>query len=485
MAAYNPITDSDGGTASSALEAIRNLHTLWVLRAARLKDSKALKQFNEQLAREWAIETGIIEGLYTLDRGVTQILIEQGIDASRISHDATDRDPHELVKVLNDQHEALEGVFRFVKDQRRLSTSYIKELHAQLTRNQGTTTAYDQFGNANNVAILHGEWKTLPNNPTRPDGVVHAYCPPEHVAAEMDRLIEMHRAHTASEIDPIAESAWLHHRFTRVHPFQDGNGRVARALATLVLLRDGWFPLVIRRDERREYIDALESADDGDLVPLVDLFAGIQKRAIMRAFSLSEHVLQRERSFDALFEAAVTKLQTRGQEKEQKIEEVFDIAERLVESGFRQIESVAGKLAQVTHSERINLGIFAGKSDESNHHFYRHQIIDTAHALDYWADTRTYRRWLRLTIREERRTSIVVSFHSLGHDFAGALVASAFVEFRDDESSEDSQVPEVHTIVTEPFQFTYMEKTEEVVGRFSRWLDNALLTGLDYWRTQL
>lgn len=482
---YRFIEDLPADVATSVPEETRNLALLWKTQAKKLKDSRALKQFNEQLAREWAIETGIIEGLYTLDRGVTQILIEQGIDASLISHDATNTDPHELVKVLNDQHQALEGVFRFVKDQRRLSTSYIKELHAQLTRNQGTTTAYDQFGHPNEVPVLHGEWKTLPNNPTRPDGVIHSYCPPEHVAAEMDRLIAMHRSHTVEHVDTIAESAWLHHRFTQIHPFQDGNGRVARALATLVLLRDGWFPLVIRRDERRTYIDALEAADDSDLVPLVELFTLIQKRAIMRAFSLSEQVLQRERSFDALFEAAVTRLQSRAQEKEKKIERVFEIADHLVEIGYRQIETLAARLRDITNSQQVSIGIYPAQSDETNHHFYRHQIINTAHELGYWADTRSYRRWLRLTIREERRTSIVVSIHSLGHDFAGALVAGAFIEFRDDESSEDSQVPEVHTIVTEPFQFTYMEKTQEVAGRFSRWLDNALLAGLDHWRAQL
>ena len=42
------------------------------------------------------------------------------------------------------------------------------------------------------------------------------------------------------------EAAWLHHRFVQIHPFQDGNGRIARALSTLIFVKAGWFPLVVR-----------------------------------------------------------------------------------------------------------------------------------------------------------------------------------------------------------------------------------------------
>lgn len=52
------------------------------------------------------------------------------------------------------------------------------------------------------------------------------------------------------EVSPEVEAAWLHHRFTQIHPFQDGNGRIARLLASLVFIKAGWFPLVVTRDDR-------------------------------------------------------------------------------------------------------------------------------------------------------------------------------------------------------------------------------------------
>jgi Fic family protein len=45
------------------------------------------------------------------------------------------------------------------------------------------------------------------------------------------------------------QAAWLHHRFTQIHPFADGNGQVARAIASLVFIEAGWFPLILKRDE--------------------------------------------------------------------------------------------------------------------------------------------------------------------------------------------------------------------------------------------
>ena len=111
------------------------------------------------------------------------------------------------------------------------------------------------------------------------DGSVHEYCPPEQVASEMDRLIQLHHLHKAQQIPPEIESAWLHHRFTQIHPFQDGNGRVARCLASLVFIQSGWFPLVLTRDDRAVYIEASEAADRGNLSSLVNLFAKTQKQA--------------------------------------------------------------------------------------------------------------------------------------------------------------------------------------------------------------
>jgi Fic family protein len=264
--------DLKGDPVSYALKSVADLHANWQEQLLQFQDSDRLLKFLEQLKREWSIETGIIENLYDIERGVTQTLIEHGFQVSYLPHGAANKDPEYVIALLEDQRNALEGLFAFVKQERHLTTGYIKEVHAAMTRSQETTTAIDPQGNVVEVPLLRGDWKRHPNYPRR-NGTVYRYCPPEHVAAEMERLVEMHQRHTEEGIAPEVEAAWIHHRFSQIHPFQDGNGRVARLLATLVLIRAGLFPMVVPRDEKDVYIQTLELADGGDIRPLILLTA--------------------------------------------------------------------------------------------------------------------------------------------------------------------------------------------------------------------
>lgn len=271
-----------------------DLHRLaakWNETRAGIASDEAIAAYTERLKREWAIETGLIERVYSLTRGITEVLIERGLREELIPTSATDRDPALVVDMLHDHATALDGLFDFVKDGRRLSTSYVKELHAVLLANQETATARDIFGRRAEMPLVRGDYKRRPNNPVGRDGRIHEYCPPEQVAPEMDRLVDMHLEHARRRVPPEVEAAWLHHRFVAIHPFQDGNGRVARALATLVMIRAGWFPLVVTDAGRGDYIDALEDADGGDLGPLVRLFSEIQRRALEGAMSAARDVI--------------------------------------------------------------------------------------------------------------------------------------------------------------------------------------------------
>ena len=257
---WNPdggITDFEVEAAALSASEIPGIKAVWDDQRARLRGTSQLSDFTQKLSREWAIETGIIENLYQLERGVTQTLIERGFQAELIGHGDTNKPREYVIQLLRDQQDALEGVFDFVASRRSLSASYIKELHAALLRSQTHTEGVDALGRHIEVPLVRGDWKTQPNSPTR-EGVTFGYCPPEHVASEIDRLIKLHLEHEKAGVTPEVEAAWLHHRFSQIHPFQDGNGRVARALASLVLVRGGLFPLVVTRDDKTAYLDALK-----------------------------------------------------------------------------------------------------------------------------------------------------------------------------------------------------------------------------------
>ena len=84
---------------------------------------------------------------------------------------------------------------------------------------------------------------------------------PEHVEKEMDKLIEWY--HSNPKIHPLEKAAVFHSKFEKIHPFEDGNGRVGRMLINIILLLNGYPPLIIRKTQRISYFHALEAFDNG------------------------------------------------------------------------------------------------------------------------------------------------------------------------------------------------------------------------------
>jgi Fic family protein len=216
---WKPFEDIEERLFQYRSEDLGQLLSIWNETKAGLKDSKAYRDFTEKNIRRHAIETGIIERIYDLDRGITEILVEEGIKASYIQK-ADTSEAERIAAIIEDQKSAVEGIFDFVAQRRELSVSYIKELHALVTRNQDSTLAKDMFGNLVKTGLIRGAFKKLPNNPKRENGFIHQYCPPKQTDSEMDRLIELHLLHQTLKVSPELEAAWLHHRFTQIHLFR-------------------------------------------------------------------------------------------------------------------------------------------------------------------------------------------------------------------------------------------------------------------------
>ena len=331
----------------------------WLAEKAVLTDPEKLKRFEEKLHTLWAIETGIIEKLYTVDRGVTESLIEIGLTHAEELR-ARGKLTTKAQALIQDQRDALEHIFAFVKSERKLSSGYMKEMHAVLTRRQETTEAVDQLGRNIEVPLSRGMWKTQPNNPVRRDGLLHEYCPPDFVQDEIDSLVNWQADHEEAGVPAEIAAAWLHHRFTQIHPFQDGNGRVARALATIVFVKNDFLPLVIRdTDHRERYLDGLASADDGDLGPLVDLFSDIQINDLTEAISAVRSV--RGEGLIRVSESAAAQVARRLAQERDEIDSINDDLVRLAEQVF---EGVAEEL------QRSRSSTAERPSAEENEHYW-------------------------------------------------------------------------------------------------------------------
>ncbi|MXX19397.1 MAG: hypothetical protein F4X03_12235 [Dehalococcoidia bacterium] len=478
---WEPIEDLPADWRDLCRPDLHEVHQQWVADRKLVKDPAKLADFQDRLHTLWAIETGVIERLYTIDRGVTMALLEVGLGALeqfRAERRLT-RDAQELIE---DQRSALDFVMEYVGGRRNLTTSYIKELHQGLTRRQEHCEVRDVRGKVFRTPLLRGEWKKLPNFPTLPDGSVHEYCPPEQVQSEMDQLLSLYERHREMRVCTEVEVAWLHHRFAQIHPFQDGNGRVARSLASAVSLKADYLVLVVRDEQHGElYFDALQSADRGDLKPLVDLFADIQIRDLKEAIGAIES-LRGEEAVKAVEAAAAAARRT----QDVAMVRIADTLDELAGVASFRLEEVAAETERAFEREGVVVSTYVS-GDDGGEHWWHRQIVKAAKQHDYFADLERPRRWvslkLRLPAREETDTRLVISLHGVGRR-AGRHAVTAFLTQPLGEGDWDTRV-----VSQAEFPFDAEpandEALEAIKAEFRVWLDETITNGVRMWTEDL
>ncbi len=462
------------------LAAMRPLYENWRASKKRLEQSSQaqLADFNRRLVRRLSVETGILERLYDLDRGTTEALVANGFAEDLVSRSSTNIEPSRLIDILRDQEAAVQLVIDCVAKNRGLTKGLLHELHTILTRHQGTTTAVDQFGNRREIPLLRGQFKAQPNNPKREDGTVHEYCPPIQVDSEVENLLRWLPEY-ANE-DAIIVAAWFHHRFTQVHPYQDGNGRVARALTTLILLRADLLPLVVDRDLRAEYVKALELADQTQLSALAEIFARLERNAILQALSVdADSEISHQKSLtSAVIGSLADKFGKRRIQKLAELRQVNSVAIELrarsrtvLEQFVAEIDSTLGEVGEP------RISITDGGTDWRNGHWYKFEVVQSANQAGKFANFAEDHYFIKGSIRVNReRLIFVVSFHHVGRELTGIMEATAFSKLESYEESDDREiVSERFSLCSmEPFVFAHNTKVTEISDAFTRWLDAAL-----------
>jgi Fic family protein len=476
---------------------VESLRDAWLEQRDSLANQGTLGDFNQRLIRRWAIETGVIERIYSLDRGTTEILVQKGLDASLIEHGASDLPPDELVTILNDHRYAAESVMHHVRGQRPMTLHFIKSIHGILTRHQNAVEAEDKFGNLVRVPLRHGEWKLLPNNPRRTDSSIHEYCPPEIVQDEMETLISGYEQLCAEGHPSVIRAAWLHHRFTQIHPFQDGNGRVARALTAFVLVKSEMFPIIVDRELRSKYIETLEVADRGDLRPLVRLFSMLAKKELEEALSLAESTITYPlgTSGKALRRKLLDALKTRVREKREAItakrREVLGKGEKVfLETVIPLAQSLMQELQDIIRQEIPGSDVRLEIGTDKQKHFFKKQIVELAQQEGYYCDLETFHFWLRIRLQrhdevDSKVNEIVVSLHSVGRKFTGVLALSAYFATRFLDEHGQSTTLEPHRLATRSLTLSYPEDPDNIRKRVEEWIDDALNVGIEHLRRSL
>jgi Fic family protein len=225
------------------------------LEALRPLPATAVRRLNEQLTVEWIYNSNAIEGS-TLNLRETQLILETGLTVGG-------RSLREHLEVIN-HREAIEYVATVTAGGEPITARHVRQIHRLVLARIDDDSA--------------GQYRTMP---VRIVGSTHQ--PPE--AWQVPHLMTNWATWLTNPtltLHPIERAALAHHRLVAIHPFLDGNGRTARLVMNLLLMREGYPPTIIMWVNRRQYYSVLAHTDAGDETTLVN-FVG---RAVERSLTL-------------------------------------------------------------------------------------------------------------------------------------------------------------------------------------------------------
>jgi len=217
------------------------------LDAARPLPPGVVAKLKEYFDVEWTYHSNAIEGS-TLTLAETRLVLLDGLTVSG-------RSLREHLEAINHKY-AIDFVESLAAKAEPITEHHIRQIHTLILR----TIDDENAGTYRKVQVyIAGS----------------TYVPPAAIEVPplMQEMVAWLNSAMAIGLHPVERTALAHFRLVHIHPFIDGNGRVARLLMNLILLREGYPPAVIRRDRRPEYYHALDRAHEGDIGPFVTLVA--------------------------------------------------------------------------------------------------------------------------------------------------------------------------------------------------------------------
>ncbi len=192
---------------------------------------ETLKSLRESINLEWTYNSNGIEG-NTLTLRETQVVLEGITVGGKSIKEHLEAINHEKAILFLDD---------LVKDNEPISEWNIKNIHQLILKNIDNENAGRY--RKENVTIK---------------GATH--IPPDYLKVPelMEKLILTYN--TWSEYHPIIQAALLHGELVKIHPFVDGNGRTSRLLMNLDLMNSGYNPVIIKKESRLKYYEALDKA---------------------------------------------------------------------------------------------------------------------------------------------------------------------------------------------------------------------------------
>jgi Fic family protein len=245
------------------LERLQQLETEW--RNLQPLQAQLEERLWLKLRLEWNYHSNHIEG-NTLTYGETKaFLLHDEVSGNHTGREYAEMKGHDL---------AIELIRKQTATPQEITEADIRNLNQIILKEPFYKEAITLDGQPTRKLITPGRYKEQPNSVRTSTGELFEYVSPTDVPVRMAKLVEAVRNSVRKEgLEFLAALAITHHEFTLIHPFDDGNGRVARLVTNYALLKKGLLPLVIPSDKKSDYLTALRQADGGDPTLLSQFFA--------------------------------------------------------------------------------------------------------------------------------------------------------------------------------------------------------------------
>lgn len=207
---------------------------------------------NQKFMLEFNYNSNHIEG-NTLTYGQTELLLMFGkVDGDAKMHDLEEMKAHNVgLKMMQEE----------ASSERPLTEYFIKSLHRTLIR-EDYNVQKEINGQIVTYTVHAGQYKTRPNSVKTVTGEIFEYALPEETSALMTDLIDWYNsAVEEGKLSALELASLFHYRYIRIHPFEDGNGRIARLLVNFILLRAGYPMIIVRSNDKDKYLSALNRCD--------------------------------------------------------------------------------------------------------------------------------------------------------------------------------------------------------------------------------
>lgn len=221
-----------------------------------------LKELEKKFRLEFNYNSNHLEG-NTLTYSETKLLL--------IFDDAKGDHTLRELEEMKGSDVAFQLVEEWANDKERVLTEQnIKSLNQILLVRPFWKDAITPDGQQTRRLIKVGDYKEFPNSVRLENGTIFEYASPHDTPILMGELIQWYRdEEKKGELHPIVLAALFHYKFVRIHPFDDGNGRISRLLMNYVLFKNNLPPVVIQSSDKRNYLAALNRADAGDIEDFV------------------------------------------------------------------------------------------------------------------------------------------------------------------------------------------------------------------------